>query len=139
MSENQLEESQESKINILHQILGYTTEVVVNGVKVKVSSPSYQDARSIRSALKELPKPGDDIDPDKAMEANLKVVSMCVRACVKDQGIDSQEAAEHLYMLSGGDNGRLASECYTRCGLAEASKATLELQKEATATLETPS
>ena len=137
MSEN----LQQEKINILHQIMGYTKEIKVQGVTVRVSSPNYQEALNLRRDIlamnKDLKK---DMSDEDAFEFQMSLITRCILACVKDQGVETLEDAGLLFMNSGGDAGELAKECYGRCGLnVSTTEEVKEAEKEVDAELHVPS
>ena len=136
MSEN----LQQEKVNILHQIMGYTTEVEVQGVKVVVSNPTYQEALNIRKDILGLSKRmTEDMSDEEALDFQMAMVSRCILICVKNQGIETLEDAGLLFLSSGGDAGQLAKECYTRCGMSQTSKEVKEAEKLVDAELHVPS
>ncbi len=116
--------------SLYESITARSQTVNVNGVDVVLSVPSREIAEAVRNERVKLAKTvhdRDDPDLTQAAEYMLQVAALCVKACWPE-GIGA-EAARHLVVISGGEQGALAAATMRLCGCANDDREEAELDR----------
>ncbi len=104
--------------------------VSVNGVDVTLHVPSREVAESVRTARVRLAKNVQNTDaPDllEAAEYILSVAALCVQACWPED--IAEHDARHMVVISGGEQGTLATCTMRLCGCANDDMEEAELDR----------
>ena len=88
-----------------------TEELDVDGVKVTLKRPSWDEVVALRMAY------NVEVGPQEAMDvstASLILARYAVQQCM--EGVDDEQTARKLVLATGGDMGQLSQKCLQMCG-----------------------